>query len=518
MLSRRPIHPIFFGVYPVLSLYSLNTALVPASDVPIPLLVVLGSTCLAWLILALVTRSLARGAAGASVSIALVFVYGHVRNLLIQDPWLALKLSESSILLYGWCVVFLAGLILACWKWKKEEKIIYGLNIGGVVLASLPVLSIGASWYSSWHETKIAKSSPSFAKLNTTNRPDIYYVILDGFGRQDSLKRVIGLDDDFFIKGLESRGFFVANNCRSNYCQTELSLSSSLNLNYLTAVIPGLKATWDDRKILDRLIDKNEVADYLRRIGYRYEAITTGFPAVHPDSADLWLRRSLGMSLFSGVLLQEVPFSNGFGNFVGSQFEERRIMLKDAMKNLVKSANGGNEPRFIFAHILAPHPPFVFGPDGESIKPKRMGFGLVDGSDFMINGGTPAEYKTGYAGQATFVAKNVLDIVDQILATSKTTPIIIFQGDHGSKLKLDQEFLNKTDVNECFPNLNAFLVPPQVRANLYDGITPVNSFRMIFNGLFDDTFAKLPDRSYYSSWTAPFKFIDVTDRILPRQP
>ena len=97
------------------------------------------------------------------------------------------------------------------------------------------------------------------------------------------------------------------------------------------------------------------------------------------------------MSLFSGVLLQEVPFSNGFGNFVGSQFEERRIMLKDAMKNLVKSANGGNEPRFIFAHILAPHPPFVFGPDGESIKPKRMGFGLVDGSDFMINGGTPAE-------------------------------------------------------------------------------------------------------------------------------
>jgi len=133
----------------------------------------------------------------------------------------------------------------------------------------------------------------------------------------------------------------------------------------------------------------------------------------------------------------------------------------------------------------------------------------------MEFGGTPALYKSGYAAQATYLSKLMLDAVDKILKNSKTPPIIILQGDHGSKVELNQQLLEKTNVNECFPNLNAYFVPPSVRKNLYEGITPVNSFRMIFNGLFDDKFPKLPDKSYYSGWLTPFDFIDVTNRIKP---
>ncbi len=180
-------------------------------------------------------------------------------------------------------------------------------------------------------------------------------------------------------------------------------------------------------------------------------------------------------------------------------FVVRRSMLKAAVENLQSAAVGGTQPRFTFVHILAPHPPFVFGPNGEEVRPFHMGYTYVDGSHFYQNGGTQKMYSTGYAGQATYLSKLIVGAVTEILKKSSKPPVIIIQGDHGSKLRLDQEDVNKTDLNECFPNLNAFYVPPKVRAKLYDGITPVNSFRILFNGLFGDKFPMLADHSYYSN-------------------
>jgi phosphoglycerol transferase MdoB-like AlkP superfamily enzyme len=197
-----------------------------------------------------------------------------------------------------------------------------------------------------------------------------------------------------------------------------------------------------------------------------------------------------------------------------SQYDSRRIMLHAAFANLEKLAVPVTQPRFIFAHILAPHPPFVFDADGKSVRSKDMTYSIVDGDHFYQNGGTPQEYATGYAGQVTYIDKLVLKAVDALQKNSRRPPVIIIQGDHGSKLRLNQELLEKTDVNECFPNLNAFFVPKEVRGKLYDNITPVNSFRILFNTLFQDNFAKLEDRSYYSGWSSPFRFTEVTKRIL----
>ena len=342
-----------------------------------------------------------------------------------------------------------------------------------------------------------------------------FYVILDGYGRSDAVKRTVGLSNGWFIKGLEDRGFYIPKNSRSNYCETELSLSSTLNLDYLQTLLPEVNPSMDDRAILDKLIDRSQVSKYLKKLGYRYEAITTGFPSVHPESADLWLSDQVGISLFEGVLLAETPLPPRDPTNAMSQFDSRRIMLRSAFQNMEKLSYSGTQPRFIFVHVLAPHPPFVFDAEGNSIRPKTMQYTIVDGNHYYQNGGTRQEYASGYTGQATYISKLVLAAVDAVQKNSRKPPVIIVQGDHGSKLNLDQELVEKTDVNECFPNLNAYYVPPKVREKLYDGITPVNSFRLLFNGLFGDRFKQLPDRSYYSGWSSPFKFVEVTNRIKP---
>jgi len=169
-------------------------------------------------------------------------------------------------------------------------------------------------------------------------------------------------------------------------------------------------------------------------------------------------------------------------------------------------------PRFIFVHILAPHPPFVLAADDKFHRPAGP-FGYWDGSDYMTYCGKPADYAKGYANQAADIDRLMLAALDQILAKETTKPIIVIQGDHGSKMRLDQNDLSKTDVTECFKNLEAFYVPDPIRADLYPGITPVNEFRLILNDLFGEKLPMLPDRSWYSPFATPLEFTDVTARV-----
>ena len=511
---RRPFHPILFALYPVLALYSLNTALVPPGDVPVPLFVNLVGTLAFWGLLSLILRNVARGAAGASFAVIFLYADGHIWDFVKDRAAFRSLYSFQEDLMWTWMLLFIPFFIFACWKWKRQDEVTRGLNAFGVLLLVVPTCSIAASWISAWKGTKIQASLSGVSKLNTTERPDIYFIVLDGYGRGDAIKRVIGVSNDWFTNALKARGFYLPKESRSNYCETELSISSTLNLDYLQKLLPDLDPKKDDRKVLDEMIDQSGVSKYLKKIGYRYEAITTGFPAIHPESADLWQYKERGLSLFEGVLLAETPIPAQDPVSYMSQFDTRRIILRAAFENLDKSVIPGTQPRFIFVHILAPHPPFVFDADGNPVRPKKMAYSIVDGNHFFENGGTPEEYRNGYAGQVTYISKLMLSSVEKIL-TSSPKAVIIIQGDHGSKLKLNQEEVGKTDLNECFPNLNAYYVPKTVKDKLYDGITPVNSFRLLFNGLFDDKFAQLPDRSYYSAWSFPFRFIEVTDKIRP---
>ena len=516
-MGKRAIHPVLFALFPVLSLYSLNTALVPISDLLKPILIVLGATLALWGLVTLILKDAARAAVGISLLVVCSFAFGHVFEIIEKNKLFVHYVRTRADLLNYWIPLLVLVFVLGCWKRKDSSVFNLPMNIVGLVLAGFPFLSILVSWFNGMIGTKIVSATNS-SHLKVTDRPDIYYVILDGYGRNDALKRVIGFKNDDFINGLEKRGFYIANEGRSNYCQTELSLSSSLNLNYLSTIIPNMPPNSDDRRVLDTLINENEVSRYLKSLGYRYEAVTTGFPSVRPESADIWLHDEVGISYFSGALLADVPFLPQVSQIVENQFDSRRDYINAAFKNLGDLAGPFTEPRFIFAHILAPRPPFVFGAKGEPTRTKKMVFAYVDGSDFFEYGGTVEDYKTGYANQATFLDGLVLKTVDRILKASPRPPIIIFQGDHGSKLRLNQQLLEKTDVNECFPNLNALYVPTEVRKNLYPGLTPVNTFRMIFNGLFGDHLAKLPDRSYYSGWLSPYKYVDVTDQIKPVSP
>jgi hypothetical protein len=125
--------------------------------------------------------------------------------------------------------------------------------------------------------------------------------------------------------------------------------------------------------------------------------------------------------------------------------------------------------KFVYAHLFPTHQPFTFNKDGSF----RTTF--LDSED-------------AYPDQVIATNRYILAVVKTILEKSTTPPVIILQGDHS--------FSYKSAPDDKFKILNAYYLPDNGNAKVYSGITPVNTFRLLFNQLFGDTYPMLNDSSF----------------------
>lgn len=502
--SAWPFHPLLAATFPVLSLYTNNMGQVGARQIMRPLGLSLLGTLLVWIVVGLMARSVLKGAVAASTAVLVFFSYGHMLNLV--PPALAAGVGIA-------CCAVMAAVVIGIWRSRSTLRATTAvLNMASVVLV-LPSCAIlvpsltarpdaaKAATYAARHRVIPPPASPDL--------PDVYYVILDAYLRSDRLAQFYGYDNTAFIRSLEKRGFYVAPSSLSNYDQTNLSLASSLNLTYLGSLAQRLGPDSEDVEAARRMLDDNAVAAYLRALGYHYVFVWTGAGQTRNDTADLKLYEGSTISSFETNLLGLSALQSD--RRVGvNEYDGHRRSVRTAFESLC-AAPRLPYPKFVFAHIAAPHPPFVFGANGEARNPVPLQVG-EDGS-WLLKHFTPQQYRDGYVSQVQYINGRVLQTVDAILKGSSRPPIIILQGDHGSRLHLDWESLAKTDLREPFSILNAYHVPASVRPYLYPRITPVNTFRVLLTHRFGAKYPLLPDRSYYSTAAQPYNFVDVTRAI-----
>jgi hypothetical protein len=170
------------------------------------------------------------------------------------------------------------------------------------------------------------------------------------------------------------------------------------------------------------------------------------------------------------------------------------------------------DPVFLISHIYAPHPPFVFDELGNHIHPDRP-YNKFDADGYRSRGGTQKEYIDGYSGQLNYLFKEMILVIDHILTESDSQPILIIQGDHGPGSMVSQYSIEDSNLDERFSIMNAYYFPDQDYSALYPEITPVNSFRIIFNQFFNMQLELLPDRNYFSTVSQPYQFTDVTEML-----
>jgi len=137
-------------------------------------------------------------------------------------------------------------------------------------------------------------------------RPDIYVFVLDGYTRADILKHLYR-HDDTFVGSLVDDGFYVASHASSNYCQTALSLASSLNLDYLPGLLDGLPSDAVSRSPCGALIAENRTFRILRDAGYRVATFASEYAMLRFRNVDIEYAPTIyltdfGASFFSAGL------------------------------------------------------------------------------------------------------------------------------------------------------------------------------------------------------------------------
>lgn len=517
-------HPILVALFPVLFLYAHNAQEASPRELVVPVLLVLSVTILLWLVLALAFRNVLKGGLLTSFLLVLFFSTGHLQSLLneglsrLSDLWIRDNIAlHPAVPLAIELALLLVAVGLLLFKVKDARRLTSAANVFSIAIIAFPAL-VGIQRMG--RPLEVVPQTASHVPVNVDSvpptrpsvkrRPDIYFIVLDGYARSDVMKELYGFDNAPFLEHLTKQGFYIARRSHANYCQTPLCLASTLNFRYLDGLVKDSPSPLEQ---LGDLIGENRVLRTLRPYGYKFVTFATGFtPTDHPE-ADVYLTPHAQLSEFQWMLVSTTPLSNVLIQPSRlSLFHLARARTQFALAQLPEIATRP-EPTFTMAHIVCPHPPFVFGEHGEDLSPYGRLYNLTDGHSFKLEAATPQEYIEGYRRQAVYITEQIQQVIDRILANSPEPPIIVLQSDHGSGLRLDMESLDRTDLHERMSNFCAYYLPDEGASQLYQDMTPVNAFRVVLNHYFGAELELLEDRSYFSTWNEPLAFSDVTNRI-----
>lgn len=509
-----PLHPLLFALYAPVALLASNILQIRPVDSIRSIFVFIALGVLVYLLFHWKFKDWTRAAIYSSILILLFISYGQVYAALNPVMLFGDYIGRHRYLIPIWLI---AG-TLAFWgasRLRQNIRIVSNAaNIISIALILFPVYKLANNYVMTLRNESANAASVSkisqFGQTAQVIKPDVYYIILDMYGRDDILKDRFGYDNSEFLTQLEDLGFVVARCSVSNYNMTELSLASSFNMNYLDALGSQYTAGSKDRSGLPSLIYHSAVRGIFEKMGYRFINFESGFTFTEIRDANEFLIPSyhqlnngiagVQINAFESLLLKTTAFvivsdaQAKWLNPINDALDMRRVhvvrelFLLDKLPKLAVEKS----PKFVYAHILIPHPPFVFTKEGVDLNlPTSYG---PDGS-----GPSAKDYSVGYRHQLDYIDSRLIPILKEIIQNSATPPIIIVQGDHG------------VDPKRSFI-LNAYYLPGQQNSVLWQNISPVNTFRVILNTYFHGKLEILPDINYASKDKAPYDYEVVKNK------
>jgi hypothetical protein len=447
-----------------------------------------------------------------------------------KGPLVTIITLLSGSYALGWAVVWLGR------RWHPAAQFARTL-LASFCLVMLTYHSLGLGLFIG-RQAAVMAYTPPVVPLVKVQAPavsrDVYYIVLDRYASQTVLRQDFGFDNSAFYQNLTDQGFTVTPDAFANYPFTAMSLASTLNMDYLADVSAKLKdQTTYSQLPYRRLFEVNQVAQTFMAAGYHTYNISSWFGVArtmagatnltqdqfnfnlagdHQDLSD-YQQAVLGQTVYTTLL-------NG-GRQIGSITVGQMLPTRSPVDTFNRQINTVLQaasdhtpgPKFVFTHLISPHPPYIFTNDGQP----------VSYNDEDNDQGIPREQK--YLNQLQYLNQRILQMVEQIKSASQVPPVIVIAADEGPYPRQFAEVAPEAGGDYKWEQADASVIRhkagifqaaflPEASAEVTARLTtPVNTFRLIFNQYFDAGLPYLPDCSFISDNDAPYRFIDLTPAL-----
>ncbi len=514
MTRLPPLHPFFLGGAVVCSAYAwfLNETLFP--EVLLASVVVLAFLGAVWSAAWLYFRDARRASVLCSVFLVLSLSYPALHRGLVG--WTCLRPSAGHVTLVS-ATLLLLGIL--GWRIRRSrhswQDVTVVLNVTLFFALLLPVAQLAAA--SVLRAGKVGNARRLLYSiplprggLQPQARPDIYYIVLDRYANETVLREQLGYDNRPFLAALRELGFHVTREAYSNYLKTPHSLASSLNMTYLDRLAETVGRDTRDWHPLFVWLEDHAVGRFLKREGYQYVHMGSWWWPTRsnsladsnyhftwvPDTVYGLAKHSLLGPLADGLELETLDFRWHQWERVQAKFEQLRQLTRVP------------GPKFVFAHMLVPHDPYVFDSDG-TFLPEEL---LLRRSE-----------EENYRNQLTATNRLVEGLVRHLLANSPAPPVIILQGDEGpyptdyrkNVSGFQWRDADRLELQMKAGILHAVYLPGSQSETPLTTRTPVNTFRIVFNHYFRTELPLLPEKIYaHESDLYPYRFYEMTERVV----
>lgn len=502
--QARPWHLLLTPAIPLLGLLKEIQWYAPATVVFAPLVV---ATAIS-LLLAVVLVPLGKDRHRSALAVSFLMIAG-LSYLMVALPLAAIASKAAVYVAYG--VVALGTIKLLRTPGSAAPLTVTANRVVAIAVVLLAAPIVWGEWQRPRSVVPPLALSPA---AGLPERPDVYVIVLDGYAREDVLRDVFSFENTL-VADLRAAGFHVADQAAANYSQTALSLASALNGDYLSALNPVVRHP-KDRRGLGDLINHSRFFRAFSAAGYRIRAYSSEYALVRPAPADdrpspLVRLNDFSYTVYETTIVPRILDAIGFAPAALPMHAHRRHITW-TLRHIADAAPQDSQPVLVFAHILAPHPPFAFDASGNARR-THMPALLGDGDMWhRMATATGESYKNGYVDTLRALNARLTTTVRSIVSSGRKS-IVLIHGDHGPGSGLDWERPDRTDVRERLSILAALRFPEGEAPPIEAVSTPINIYRAVLNRALNANLPAIDNRSFHSTWERPFDLIDVTDRL-----
>ncbi len=432
------------------------------------------------------------------------FIHGYATDTLYGREFFGFVFfSRQRHLLIFWVILLMfVGGVLFVLRWNLVRVTKYGNVLCIVFLVGL-CISVGVKRW---------ELEPTFKRYSLTKEEatkpkkmlrDIYFIVVDSYANSKTLKDMYDYDNHEFEDFLKNKDFYLVSEARSNYASTILSLSTAMDMRYTHDPKMGTNSPVDAVASPYDMIANGRVVNFLKLLGYKFFSFQTDWIGTH-------LIREADYEILCGAFHE--PYFDYLVDISMLRYvidnsddkADRTACMIDGLKELPKY----RFPKFVLAHFLLPHPPYIYKRDGQVVE-----------EETVINDKV-CSIKEQYLEQLIYTNTQMKEVIEQLISKSRMNPIIILASDHGpdSHLECAGEggWMDPPDIalQERMRSFNALYLPETDTSELYKTMTFVNTFRVVFNAYFDTDYRLLDDKSYFSNYDALYKLKDVTNRVI----